>query len=199
MSGKPHPKSRPQVRRGEMRVCAAEGCANEFYAPPRYIRLGTGRFCSKACWYRSMPKASPERIERQRQAILALNRSGKRNPNYKHGRRVGLQIRGFTIAAKGETSCRACGSTDQMLHLHHAVPRSICPPEARRDLRNGIALCNRCHLSWHRGGLVLPRSVFSADEWEYISGLTLTGRKIDAWLDKHYPEDGLVRLLGGAR
>src|SRR5438105_320042 len=99
MAGAPDPKP---ARKGKTRVCAAEGCEVEFYATPIALRKGQGRFCSRACAYRSRPTPPAERLERMRQSMLALNRSGERNPNYKHGRKAGLQIRGFTVGDKGE-------------------------------------------------------------------------------------------------
>lgn len=83
--------------------------------------------------------------------------------------------------AKGEHRCRPCGSA-YALHLHHAVPRSICPKEAKADLRNGVPLCARCHMDWHQGK-PLPREMFTEDEWGYIE--TLIGPD---WLDRRYPE-----------
>lgn len=127
-----------------------------------------------------------------RKSMRAINRTGEANPGYKHGRRTGLNIRGWDPKAKGETCCRWCGATS-ILHLHHAIPRSICPPEAKRDLRNGITLCNHCHPRWHKGTLTLPRAIFTGEEWAYISGLRLEGRNTAAWLDKHYPLGSVTR------
>jgi hypothetical protein len=172
---------------GAWRICRAEGCLNRFRARPSAVKRGQGLFCSRECAYRSRPPVPVERVERQRKGMLARNRVGKANPRYKHGRRVGLNIRGWNATTKGETCCRSCGKSSSRLHLHHAVPRSICPPDAKRDLRNGITLCGSCHVRWHKGS-PLPRSIFTAEEWAYVSRLRLEGRETAAWLDKHYPE-----------
>lgn len=66
-------------------------------------------------------------------------------------------------------------------------PVPFARPRRGATFGNGITLCNRCHISWHRGGRVIPRALFTADEWAYLSSLTLTGRETAAWLDKHYP------------
>jgi hypothetical protein len=97
----------------------------------------------------------------------------------------------WSAVAKDEDKCRSCGSR-WALHLHHAVPRVICPPAAKRDMRNGIVLCAVCHEKWHRGEIVLTRDIFTGAEWAYISTLELTGRDITGWLDKHYPAEQLA-------
>lgn len=85
---------------------------------------------------------------------------------------------GFTLAAKGEHTCRNCRGRAQ--HAHHAVPRSLAPA-ARADLRNCLPLCADCHSRWHHG-TPIPRSVFTETEWAYISSLIGS-----SWLDKRYP------------
>lgn len=175
-----------RMRGGEMRICLADGCTSEFYASPSAIIRGQGKFCSRSCAYRSRrPQTSDERAA-TRKIMLAKDRRGARNPNFKHGRKTGHNLRGWNPAAKGEECCRLCGDPN-WLNLHHVVPRAICPPEARRDLRNGIVLCASCHNRYHKGSLVLTRDLFTAEEWAYISSLSLTGRDITGWLDKHYP------------
>lgn len=164
------------------RVCAADGCDVTFRTFPSVNR----RFCSPRCAYDSRAPQSPEQRETTRRLMVAKDRRGERNPNFRHGRRTGENLRGWNPAAKGETCCRVCGDTGA-LDLHHAVPRSICPPAAKRDLRNGIVLCDSCHTKWHRVTLIVEREFFTADEWAYISTLELTGRDIAGWLDKHYP------------
>lgn len=86
-----------------------------------------------------------------------------------------------------ELACRNCGRTDLRLHLHHAVPRSMCKA-ARLDLRNGVPLCTNCHLGWHHRRVTIPRSIFTPIEWAFISSLDLTGQNITAWLDERYPD-----------
>jgi len=95
-------------------------------------------------------------------------------------------LRNWNPTRKGEDRCRACGSRDY-LSLHHIIPRSICPPEARTDLRNGVTLCSACHELWH-AGVPMSRSLLAVEEWEYVSSLELTGREVAYYLDKHYPE-----------
>lgn len=168
--------------RSIVRVCAADGCSIEFRSFPSQAR----RFCSPRCAYNSRPPQTAEQREKTRQIMLAKDRTGAKNPRFRHGRKAGKNLRGWNPPAKGETSCRACGSSAH-LQLHHVVPRSICGAGARRNLLNGIVLCASCHIRWHRGTLVITRDLFTADEWAYLSSIELTGREITGWLDKHYP------------
>lgn len=176
-------------RSGQTRTCANEGCDATFYNYPSHNR----RYCSRSCMYPNRSIPTQEEKERladiNRAKMIAANRTGRRNPNYKNGKFVGKKAgvpRSWGPKAKGESCCRTCGSRDH-LQLHHAVPRSVCPPEAKTDMRNGITLCASCHVRWHRGSLTITRNVFSVDEWDYVSNMTLTGRDIGGWLDKHYP------------
>lgn len=169
-----------------MATCAAEGCDREFYVYPG--RIGTRRFCSRACACRSRPPQSEAAKEAKRQKMLG--RTGEKNPNYRHGRRVGKHSREvarlFNLKKKGETRCRNCGSREHV-QPHHAIPRSIGTKESKLDLRNCLPLCSRCHARWHRRTLTIYRDVFTSEEWAYLVSVKLTGRETEAWLDAHYP------------
>jgi hypothetical protein len=108
----------------------------------------------------------------------------------KHGRYSGLH--GWSVSAKGEDVCRACGrgpsgaGVTGRLHLHHVIPRSMCKA-TRADLRNGIPLCWDCHQGWHDRRVVIYRDVFTPDEWAFLTAVQLTGQEIGPWLDAQYP------------
>jgi hypothetical protein len=167
--------------KGATRECVRPGCSTTFFSYPSKNQ----RYCSRACWYADHPPLSLAQRAAQ-SATTRGTRLGAANPNHRHGRRAGDHLRGWNPAGKGEDCCRVCGDP-HWLNLHHIVPRSMCPPPAKRDLRNGIVLCASCHQKWHRGALVIARDLFTAVEWTYVSSLRLTGREISAWLDKHYP------------
>jgi hypothetical protein len=116
----------------------------------------------------------------------AVARTGWGNPAYRHGKRTGVHIPGWSRDAKGEHSCRNCGSTDRV-ELHHAIPRGKCKAIAA-DLRNGLPLCMACHRGWHAYKVVIYRDVFTKDEWDFLCSVRLTGERVEAWLDGHYPE-----------
>lgn len=84
------------------------------------------------------------------------------------------------IAAKirSEPVCRHCGFVG--VDAHHAVPRSQSRA-GRSDPRNVIPLCRADHDAWHAGA-PLPRSIFTAEEWQFIETLKGPG-----WLGRRYP------------
>ena len=92
------------------------------------------------------------------------------------------------IHRKPAKSCRNCGAAaaEGTLDLHHAIPRSLSKA-AKFDLRNGVQLCDRCHMGWHHKRIVIYREIFTPQEWAFISTVKLLDRDVTAWLDKHYP------------
>lgn len=149
-----------------------EICGKEIWVQPSL--LSSRRFCSHAC----ANSATDVRDKRR-------DREGLKNPNFKHGRKAGQQIRGWGVMFKGEDCCRVCGSSEA-LHLHHIIPRSKSRA-SRRDLRNGLTLCRSCHARWHSHSLIIYRDLLTDEEWEYLCSVELTGHQIEAWLDDHYP------------
>lgn len=158
--------------RGSRRLKKCAYCKTEFVA-----KLSTIKFCSIAC-----RKAGGGYKELGRK--LSLERGGDGNPSYQHGRRVGVIIPGWKLSRKGEYACRNCGK--KAVELHHAIPRSKCR-SIKADLRNGIPLCMECHRGWHGKKVVITRSVFTEEEWEFLTSVVLTGESTSAWLDRHYP------------
>jgi 5-methylcytosine-specific restriction endonuclease McrA len=76
-------------------------------------------------------------------------------------------------------SCVNC--SDPYGHLHHAIPKSICP-EGRHEPLNHIRLCFRCHMGWHERSVTIYRNVFSDAAWEWLVAHIRT-----SWLDTWYP------------
>lgn len=95
----------------------------------------------------------------------------------------------WSIALKREERCRNCGAGGVFLHLHHAIPRSMCRA-TKYDLRNGLPLCGSCHPKWHCRTTTIYRDVFTEEEWEFLSSVQLTGQEIGPWLDERYPDRG---------
>lgn len=159
-------------RRGETLTCAREGCEATFYAKP--TQIGRRRFCSPEC----------------SRLVQKVERRGKGNPNYRHGRRVGERelSKVWNLALKGEDACRWCSSKKDV-QLHHAIPRSVGTRESRVNLLNGLPLCAACHQGWHRRWLVITRDVFKPEEWAYLCSVRLTGRETLAWLEDRYPAE----------
>ena len=87
----------------------------------------------------------------------------------------------WAISMKREEVCRNCELPAEVMHLHHAVPRSHSRA-GKYDLRNGLPLCGKCHLGWHRMEVNIYRDRFTAEEWNFVA--SLTGEE---WLDRRYP------------
>jgi len=163
---------------------ACEWCKEPFYAQPSHLQKGMGRFCSWAC----LKKSGWAEQQRERN----LDRDGEKNPNYKHGAKSGKHISGWSIAVKGGR-CRSCGARGT--ELHHAIPRSKAPSKKiKRDLRNGLPLCNSCHRRWHLGHPI-RREVFTPEEWEFLSNAVIPGEVTEEWLNKHYPSAASIAEL----
>ena len=83
------------------------------------------------------------------------------------------------IGLKPEAVCRCCNKRPaRALNLHHAIPRSMCRA-ARYDLRNGLPLCERCHMGWHHREVVVYRDAFTREEWAYLLSVELAGGAAD--------------------
>lgn len=194
------------MRQGTIRTCAQ--CGAEFRA--LYERGSFKRkFCSRACTadynHARAVATYPPREEIVRLYVdegmsdRALGRHYGRSYQWSLGVRRHYGIPGhqkgkhsrkplaeqrprarFHIGLKREDACRNCGAEGVVLHLHHAVPRSLAPA-GRFDLRNGVPLCAPCHFSWH-GGTPISRDIFTAEEWAFIETLIGPG-----WLARKYP------------
>ncbi len=173
------------------RIC--EECGGEFQARESEIARGGGKYCTRACWRKNAGLTDEQYAANADKMSVA--RRGAANPAYKHGRDGNrARLKYFSLALKGESSCRNCGSSD-LLQLHHAIPRSMSAA-ARDEILNGVPLCVRCHMSWHRRGKVtLYRDIFTVEEWNYLCSVELVGQLTAAWLDDRYPpRPGLVGI-----
>lgn len=182
IKGEPVRYVRFHNRRGTTTPC--EVCGREFERRASETRRF---YCSRECWRKSRVGV-PMKPETRR--VLSQARRGARNPAYRHGKRAGVGdiYRAFNLRLKGATCCRNCGRPEP-LNLHHALPRSLYRA-GRTELLNGLPLCIRCHNGWHRKTITIYRDVFTAEEWAYLSSAELTGQRIGAWLDDHYPDRG---------
>ncbi|MBA2742501.1 MAG: HNH endonuclease [Actinobacteria bacterium] len=147
-----------KVRKGEERTCSV--CGGLFYVKPSH---GVKRkFCSIAC----KAKAQSD------------------SPRERKRKRAARHVRGWSVKAKAEDCCRNCDSRDR-LHLHHIIPRGRWKA-GRADLRNGVALCEKCHMGWHRREIEIPASIFTAEEVAFVSSADI-GQDVAYWIERNYP------------
>jgi 5-methylcytosine-specific restriction endonuclease McrA len=185
-------------------------CAREFY--DRQASTIRQKYCSGKCYGQAKQARIAESYPK-RSEVAALYRRGKSDRqvgrHFGHtgqwamylrrhygiapgprGRKKPLHRAGdrlrWGIHRKLERACRNCGATPEHLDLHHAIPRSLSRA-AKYDLRNGLPLCDRCHVGWHRKLIVIYRDVFTPEEWTYLVSVKIVGRETLPWLDKHYP------------
>lgn len=92
---------------------------------------------------------------------------------------VPREIRHWCLAAKGEVNCRHCERP--ATHLHHVVPRAMCPAGAKNVHENGIPLCSGCHRQWHSRIIEIPHTVLSDVEFRFAVKQAGAG-----WLERHY-------------
>lgn len=168
-----------QPPKGGTKPCKV--CGTEFYASPSGLR--TRKYCSIKC--RSQDLGAPSKRPGAADKISRA-KMGAQNPMFKDGFSPDtVRRQHFNLKLKGETCCRNCGATGQ-LHMHHVIPRSMFRAGIK-ELRNGIPLCPRCHHGWHHRTVTIYRDVFTNAEWAYLTGVTLHGQNILAWLDDRYP------------
>lgn len=139
-------------------------CGERFVATKRFDSWQR-KFCSSECY------REHERLRTVITTAVAATRAT--------GARWGIHL-------KPEQRCRACRKPARVLHLHHAIPRSMCAA-VKHDLRNGLPLCPGCHDGWHHRRVTIYRDSFTAEEWAFLSSVTLTGQLIGPWLEERYP------------
>ena len=95
--------------------------------------------------------------------LLSKQRTGKRNPNYKHGKYI-RRPRDFKIHEfapvrnrafnRDNFACHYCLKRGGHLHAHHILPYWVVPA-AFLDIDNLITVCTNCHFkkahkgNWH--------------------------------------------------
>lgn len=153
-------------------VCARDGCekTREVYAAD--IRKGA-KFCSRACFNRD---GRAQRAAAAAAAKVTVARTGAANPNYKHGKRAGANIRGGSRKFKsGQSQCvhPLCEDPHRPSHEHHVVYEQHVKREGgdRWDPRNALRLCVSCHSSHHRRGRVVPLVALRDENYEFAAEL----------------------------
>lgn len=169
-------------RWGKDREC--QNCGETYYARKSELRAGR-KYCSAKC--KAEGQVGHDWMSQEARQKLSRERRGPKNPMWRGGSSVERASKSlFSLKKKGDRICRNCG-TEENIHLHHAIPRSMYR-DGRNELLNGVPLCQTCHYGWHHRRVVLHRSIFKPEEWEYISGVNLLGQNTTAWLDDRYPE-----------
>ena len=107
------------------------------------------------------------------------NTKGEKNNNWKggitpvdHDARLtaAYQEWRLSVYTRDEFKCRKCGKKSEGdLRAHHVLSFTRYP-EARTEIDNGVTLCNRCHIEFHREYGV--NSFEAQDTWDYLKEIT---------------------------
>lgn len=80
--------------------------------------------------------------------------------------------------------CEKCGNT-RYLQAHHIIPRTNYA--LRYDLKNGVALCRRCHLFWsHKDSVGFVRWISKKRDMDYLESRRYGQSKNDYQLIEIY-------------
>ncbi len=145
-------------------------CENQFYAKPRDLKKGWGKYCSKDCqykgqhtgeWkncdtctnkvYRTQRELKSSRSEKFfcNKSCLAIWKNthsvkGEHHPNWKFGEAA---YRDIMLRYKKNPVCKGCGISNlRVLIVHH-----IDQNRKNNTIKNLKWLCRNCHYLEHKG------------------------------------------------
>lgn len=143
-------------------------CNNKFYAKPRHIKLGWGKYCSKKCQYQSqytginikcetcdkdiyrtkgeLKKSKSKKYFCSKSCFCIWKNKtifyGKNHANWKTGENA---YRSVIIRAKIKPICKICGHKDKrVIEVHH-----IDKNRKNNSINNLVWLCRNCHFLVH--------------------------------------------------
>lgn len=140
-----------KLKKGNFFKCLV--CGQQFWRPPRAIKKGDCKFCSRDCYFKW--QKGRERSQEFREKC----RSGqkKRNEGKVLITPINTRIRNSreyvfwreTIFARDNWTCQECGARSKAgnvveIHAHHIKPFATFP-EIRFSIDNGVTLCKKCH------------------------------------------------------
>ena len=148
-------------------------CQTQFYAKPRHIQLGWGKYCSKPCQHKAQYTGetvncancnkkvyrAQRDLRRSKSKNFFCNKSclaiwknkhilfGENHVNWKHGKNA---YRNIMIRNRIMQICKGCGLNDKRVLIVHHVDRN----RNHNELRNLKWLCRNCHYLEHEGKTV---------------------------------------------
>jgi len=143
-------------------------CSQKFYAKPRHIELGWGKYCSDKCKFEGQKKGKivkcgncekdlyriPNDFNKSKSGLFFCNRSchaswtnrnlrvGKNHPNWQTGI---YTYRKLLMKHSKELKCEYCDFSDErVLVVHHRDGN-----RNNNELSNLVLLCRNCHYIKH--------------------------------------------------
>lgn len=142
-------------------------CAIKFHAKPSWLKIGSGKYCSKQCHYKGLKKGqtvpcsickkltyrSPKMLSKSRSKKYFCSKScqtrwrntfyiGPRHINWKHGKTV---YRALISRSGIQKVCKLCNSNDTRILAVHHIDRD----RKNNTLKNLAWLCHNCHFLVH--------------------------------------------------
>ena len=155
-------------------------CKKPFYAKPRHLKIGWGKFCSQNCQFQSkrngkdVPCAvcekpiyrTPRNFKHSKSGLFFCNKAcfaiwknkhlivGEKHSRWKNGENA---YRNIIKRSGTPVICGRCGENDPRILLVHHVDGN----RQNNALKNLMWLCHNCHFLIHhydkeRGALVVP-------------------------------------------
>ena len=148
-------------------------CSSDFYAKPRHLKIGWGKYCSNQCHFQAMKTGKLVKCDtcgsgayKTQKALRAskskkyfCNKScfavwknknlliGEKHANWKYGENA---YRGIMIRNKIRAVCNSC----EMQNIRVLVVHHIDSDRKNNQLSNLKWLCRNCHYLAHNGQTV---------------------------------------------
>lgn len=143
-------------------------CSKSFYAKPRHLKVGWGKFCSQKCQFQNQRNGTnvecaacgktvyrtPRHFKHSKSKLFFCDKSclavwknknlivGEDHPNWKNGENAYREI---MIRSGIPAVCRYCGIKDfRVLLVHH-----IDENRKNNRIENLMWLCHNCHFLKH--------------------------------------------------
>lgn len=143
-------------------------CQKAFYAKPRHLKIGWGRFCSRECQSRGRMNGffvqctnckkriyrTPKHLKHSKGNNFFCDRSclaiwknervliGEKHPNWKHGENA---YRNIMKRSDVTPLCKSCNTKDTRVLLVHHIDKN----RKNNNLENLMWLCHNCHFLVH--------------------------------------------------
>lgn len=143
-------------------------CSSEFYAKPRHLKIGWGKFCSKKCQFQGQRNGTligcalcgkliyrtPKNFRHSKSNSFFCDKScfatwknqnlivGARHANWKHGENA---YRNIMKRSRRTQVCSRCEIEDSRVLIVHHIDRN----RKNNDLSNLMWLCHNCHFLEH--------------------------------------------------
>ncbi len=154
-------------------------CNSKFYAKPRHLKIGWGKYCSNACKYEGQRtgffvscktcfaqiRKTPKDIRHSKSGNFFCNKSCQtiwrnkhysevKHPTWKNGINA---YRSILLRRGGLVQCLRCGNDDKRILIVHHLDKN----RTNNNLSNLVWLCPNCHMLIHRDKVEMKNFMLS--------------------------------------